>query len=296
MKAFFISILISLLFLYGCANLLVPDTDESVPANRFGISGLQALISIIPVQPRVKVPMSVLFEVQNVGQSDITQGTICLHGPQEEHFEFFEECVCQPMPALEGEKEILTQQGKQKIPGEKDTVYFKGIYSPLVPGQEVLQAKLKYLYKTTATVDACVKKEVYKRDECSWLIEGVVSRNILKKVSKGPLKVARVSETLADTERGVVMSFDIDVKDTERSHGKVIDRSGDYFSCKEQEEGEIKVEMFNVPGLSQPLTCPPIKLDQFGEGKTRCEAVLKPTQNYREDARIELTYGYELNY
>jgi len=284
------------LFIYGCQTLIVPDTDDAVPANRFGISGLQALISIIPVQPRVRVPISVLFEVQNVGETDFDQGTICLHGPQKEHFEFFEECACQPLPALEGEKTVQTQKGEKKIPGEKDTVYFKGIYVPLVQADEVLQAKLKYHYKTRAKIDACVKKEIYKRDECSWLIEGTFSRNILKSVSKGPVKVARAYEMLADTESGILMTYDIEVKDTERSRGKVIDRFGDYFTCREQEEGEIKVEMFNVPGLSNPLTCPPIILDEFGEGKTRCEVILKPTQSYKEETVIELTYAYELNY
>ncbi len=299
MKKIFLASLV-ILFISGCA---ATDSMKGLFGNLPGIKPSSSgggksfvggtdsiLINILqPVESSKiskDVPLRVSVNLKNNGESD-AEGQLCVTGLNPEIFEESQSCDCQDF-SLKGK----TRFQDETSDGEDSTFSFdEG--SPVIDEFTIndfsVTSIVRYDYKTYASVEGCVRKDLLKSKDCK-------PRQDVKVlgVSSAPMQITSVTQELLSTsEEDYTMTLLVDISHSGK--GQFFDSSFQKDACVEENGNvnkKVDVKLYNAPGS---VTCTPMvmKKDE-NKGTAVCIITGVSSRDYNPLVNIELSYTYEL--
>ncbi|MFH1210942.1 MAG: membrane lipoprotein lipid attachment site-containing protein [archaeon] len=296
-----IALLVLLVFVSGCSSL---DSVNSFFKNLPGIKmispsgggkafiGGTKSVTVEILQPPEKgkvskdIPLRVVVNVKNDGESD-TEGMVCITGLNSDVFEGSDPCKCEEFSLYS-----RSRSQDEKSEGESKTIKFEEgtpIMGELVVNDFSITSIVRYDYKTYASVEACVAKDVFTSKDCKSRQDAKVSG-----VSSGPIQIGSVSQELLTTgDDEYTMSLFIEV--SHNGEGRFYDPSMEKDACGDDSDKvnkRVNVKLYNAPGS---VTCSPLVFKAKEEkGTATCTITGIEARNYKSLMNVELSYTYEV--
>lgn len=231
------------------------------------------------------VPLRVSVNLKNDGEA-AAEGQVCVTGLDAETFQEAESCKCDDF-SLKGK----AKYGDETTDSEDVTKNFdEG--NPTMDEYTVndfsVTSIVRYNYKTYASVEGCVAKDILKSKDCKPRQDARVLG-----VSSAPLQVTSVSQELLSTsEDSYSMTLIIEVAHVGSGQFFATSISKDACSSEENINKAVDVKLRNAPGISSCSTLT-MKNDE-NKGTATCTITGVNARDYKPMMDIELSYAYEV--
>jgi len=289
-----------MLFISGCASFsnlgdLFKNLPFANPVSSGGgksFAGGKASITVTIVQPPEsgkisrELPLVVNLLLKDDGEAQ-ADGQACVTGLDSSVFSGSESCKCEEF-SLEGKAK--SDEGVAE--GEDKTITFdEGVptLDEFTINDFSVTSIVRYNYKTFASVEGCVKKDMLNSKDCKTSQAAKIIG-----VSSAPLQITSVSQELLSTsDKEYTMSLFIEVSHV--GNGQFFDTSLDKNACNEDSENinkKVDVRLYNAPGTA---SCSPLTLKKNEDkGTAICTITGVSARDYKPLMNIELSYAYEI--
>lgn len=289
---FFVPVVV-LLFVFGCDSLQLPDNPITGPKASGGGSSFvggssSMLLDILQPPEKGKVspitPLVVSVNVKNAGES-FADGQVCVVGLAQDIFSDAG-CKCEEF-SLKGR----ARSKDEVVDGEEETFEFsQGLPSldEFVMNDFSVTAIARYNYKTYASFEGCVRKDLKDSKDCK-------SRQDLKLlgVSSAPLQISSISQDIlrvSDDEYTMTVYLNV----VHASNGQFFSSSLNKDSCSDEENPSksVDVRLYNAPGKS---SCAPLTFKKSeNKASSVCTITGVQVRDYDPLINAELSYAYEV--
>lgn len=289
-----------ILFISGCASVSsLGDLFKNLPFTNPGSSGGgksfvggKESITVSILQPpeagkvTKDVPLRVSVHLKNDGESN-ADGQVCVTGLNTEAFPDSESCKCDEF-SLKGKAKF----DEEITEGEEKTINFdegNPIIDEFTINDFSITSIVRYDYKTFASVEGCVKKNILESKDCKPRQDAKILG-----VSSAPIQINSVSQELLSTsDEEYTMTLFIEVSHSGK--GQFFDKSLDKDACNEDSQNvnkRVEVKLYNAPGRA---ACSPLTFKKNEDkGTATCIITGVNARDYKPLMNIELLYAYEV--
>jgi hypothetical protein len=293
-------LLIVILFVSGCASIgNLGDLFKNFPGITSGGSGggksfvggtNSVTVNILQPPEAGKVakdvPLRVSVNLKNDGEAQ-ADGQVCVTGLDSAAFPLSESCSCKDF-SLKGKVRLVDETTDI----QEDTKTFDEGTPTL--GEFTINAFsvtsiVRYDYKTYATVEGCVRKDLLKSKDCKPQQDAK-----LVGVSSAPMQVTSVSQELISTgDEEYTMTLIIEI--AHKGKGQFYDTSLEKDSCSDDGSNinkKVGVKLYNAPGSA---TCSSMVIKKNEDkGTATCTITGIAARDFKPLMNLELSYAYEM--
>ncbi|RLE48088.1 hypothetical protein DRJ25_00710 [Candidatus Woesearchaeota archaeon] len=253
-----------------------------------GTEGLN--IRFLNIQPKIRegALFDIIFELQNKGYNDITEG-------------IFKLITEKPQITTKKDRGSIILKGKNKYnpEGETKRIKFKAKAGTIEQNLAEYPTKATlivcYAYENVATEMVCIDPDIeglQKSKPC------IAEDIILPEGQGSPVAVTEIKPQIELTEKGIRPAFEIHIKN--EGQGQVIPPDYIEHACGPKQKTKIRNNVQIEATLSnKELTCSPkeINLKKGEETTIYCEQTQATTkrQTYLAPLEIKIKYGYVIS-
>jgi hypothetical protein len=278
-----IILILLLLLLCSCTT----EKEDAVTSCPPGCSGGDAGVVTTINSPRdevyagTRMPMNVKLE--DVGESSVEEGMVCVTGLNEEVFSDLIGCNCESFYITIDDPDSLSYL-------ETSVDFGNSPYAKESSEKERVTFITKYKYSTYGVFDVCLTRDLYEETKCS------VDGNKLTTSSSGPLKVSSIEEVITPVGNTIDLKFKVEVTKNEASNEQLIsleDISSTSCMSLEEPKVEVSVVLFN-----EAHDCGYVGFDKkenTAEVTCNVDGIISDYYNYKKEYEgwIRLDYGWQ---
>lgn len=228
--------------------------------------------------------MLVSVNLDDVGESSIEEGSVCIAGLDPEIFGALAGCDCQSFQ--------LTLDNPDSQYFMEDTLEFGPEFIPEdASGSGGVTVITKYAYSTYGIFDICITTD-YEDTTCS--VEG----NKLTTSSSAPVEISSVTETITPIGESVDLRLNVEANVNADNNQRIISIEDiSSYTCSltqtEDIQGEVSAILFG-----ESYDCGKMTFDEKGKGKVSCLLENIPTERLIGEQKeyqgwIRIDYGYQ---